>query len=633
MPRLDSLLRPLVHCTFFYLPLLCSYSVAQEVPNLPPAAAQAQEEEPRFVREALQGRFCGLPDPIPVAAGNNRRPEVKRNYVEVIYDARSGEIRWYDYASQQRGSTTLARIYNYSLFTPVTYSKERILVRVCGVKFNSTVTINPTSTAIPENTLDIRGVTGATTAAAPGGQSPGGGPPAPTAVAAGAPGPAPLSPDAVEKIAQQAASYFVTYRALERSIAAIGCPNPANMAQCAVNTVPRLQQEAAVLGASLERPDYENQAVFNALFIQTQKLVTDLNNLSAALAAANLQSGIVQLNLSFSTLSTSASPAVLAVVDANNVSNRQKVDTRLQVYLGPGHENDDISQMLANLPPGRLNAEFENLNAQQDLLHSAASVVFTRINDVHDYSRTAVTSVLTPITNGDITVQISVQDNYVPFGFSNASPSVGAGPSSSPNQLQSGMAKPSQPGATQPQGPSPSPSGTPPAGGSPPQHVDAQVQIEVHHKADFNAVAGFAAVKIRQPSFGLTPSGTVFVPYKSQNQSLSLQPMAGLNWYPGGRDFFPGYLGKRRLIPGLLFGTSFMSSSLFMGGANFELVNGLDLYGGIALGTANRLANGVTLGVTQFPSASSPVPTVQNLKSGVFFGFGFDLSVFSTIFK
>lgn len=607
----------------------------------------AQTASPATSQPSHTAQSCADADPIPIATEGTKRLKVNRNYLVVIYDARSGQVAWYDYASQQRGRTSIIRMENRSVFTPVTYNKERILVRVCGIKFNSTVTISPTSTQIPENTLDIRGVPSAAAAPSLGAQAPtGGAPTGPAAVAAAAAEAPPatkiIAPQNVERIAQQAATYYLTYEAIRKSIVAIACENPDDLSNCPLDTVPSIEHEAEILSNSLSSASPENQGVFNSLFISTQKLVADLTNLSTSLTSANLLGGVVQLTSTFSSLSTgtgAADPSVLAAVDPNsNQSNRDRINARLRLYLPPGHAPIDISDILSRMPPGGLIAQVNALNDQLDGLRKSASTVFATINDLHDRSNIDITNVLTPMTNGVITIQITVQDNYVPFGFSNAPAAViaaggtAASAASSTPQLAATPAKPGPPKASQTAAPvSPTVASATPSPA--PQHVDAQVQIEVHHKADFNVVAGFAAVAIRQQSFGLVPSKSAFVPFMSQDQRFSLQPIVGLNWYPGGRDFYPTYLGKRRWIPGILFGTSFTSTSTFMGGPNFEFVNGLDLYGGIAVGNETQLAKGVTLGVTQFTSSSATVPTTQNLKPGAFFGLGFDLSVFSSIFK
>jgi hypothetical protein len=188
------------------------------------------------------------------------------------------------------------------------------------------------------------------------------------------------------------------------------------------------------------------------------------------------------------------------------------------------------------------------------------------------------------------------------------------------------------------------------------------VLVEVHRKADANLVGAIIGSTIPLRSFGVqpgpastttttttttTPNGTTttsttggpstpgyYYGYESQNDHVQIQGMAGINWYPGGRDFYPGYLrGWRRVIPGFLFGTSVTAPGNFIGGLDFEPTNGFDIILGGEVGPVKQLAPGVTLGMygTQF-AASDVVPTRQHTTGGFVFGIGFDLSVFSAVF-
>jgi hypothetical protein len=230
-----------------------------------------------------------------------------------------------------------------------------------------------------------------------------------------------------------------------------------------------------------------------------------------------------------------------------------------------------------------------------------------------------------------LTVRIILHETYAPFTF-------GAPPK-----------KDAAPDATKPS------TGTITAsavtGSAPEQHEVRRVLVEVHRKADANLVGAIVASRIPVHAFGLQANQTTidsatptYFAYQSQNDRWQIQGIAGIDWYLGGRDFFPDYLkskwtGKRRfnprrLIPGILFGTSVTTAGYFVAGADFEPVNGLDFIFGGEAGPTTKLAPGVTLGPagTQF-GATDTVPTRQHLGGGIVFGVGFDLSVFSAVFS
>jgi hypothetical protein len=381
------------------------------LPGCLPCAAQRTDEE-AFHKELM--RACGDANPIPVF-GSPKRQTVKRAYIEVVYNAQTGKMFWYDYAAQVRGATTIIPITQTSPFAPVTFTKEQILVRVCGAKFNSTITITPQTTQVRESTLDIRGVTaspGSTQGSTPTSPTSSTAPSGPAAAAAAAAAPTPTT-----LIAQRAAFYYQSYRALRRSIELVSCP--ANDSTCAADTVPAIEREVRALLTALAYPDYENQGMYDTLFSQIQKVVTDLTNLGSTLSSVDFVTVAVQLNTLYTSVSTAysvlnpANPADMATINA--------INAQIPTFLGslPGTP-PDVATILMNTP-GQLYAEITSLSTMLDTLHRDASEVFTRMNTLHDRSRISATNIVTmPTSNADLSISVSVQDNYTPFGFTAA---------------------------------------------------------------------------------------------------------------------------------------------------------------------------------------------------------------------
>ncbi len=621
-------------------------------------------------------------DVVPVfnpgsAGGAYKRTLVKRNYIEVIYNAHTGKLFWYDYKNNRSGpgTPTVVVIPEQSAFVPVANSHERILVRVCGSHFSSSVTFNPVSTQVPESTLDIRGLTSPSPAAAPaagGAAPPGGGFLAlndaqinqmlNNLAVAGAGGatvpPTTITPVLNAEATSAVSQYNLYYDAVSRDLNAImaACP------LCAIDTVTAIQAEADTLNGdpSFTAADKTtNQGAFDALFVKTSKLSTEIGNLSSELTAKNFTTAVAQLTTLYSTLVLLDSPSVYGQMP-------------LPAGVPPGTTAlvADLNAAVNNKKPQTLKTTLDNLTRAVTTLHDTASSVFKKMNDLHDTSSVSYTNAVTSPTNGIVTVQVSVVDSYVPFNFvANTQPLPTPTPALT---VSGGTTSPSQALAFAPTGGTPqqqtgggpfaSPAGAPAATGVPaagagapagavtpagpsaavPQHVSAQFQIEVHHIANFNLVGGFVVGRISQRTYGFTPNpnagtsstGTPLpssVVTQTQSGDTQFTGLIGMTFYPFGRDFFPGYLGWKRFIPGPLIATSFTSTSTFMVGGDFEFVNGLDIYAGEEWGPVARL-NGTYVGAV-FPVATGTVPTTQTLKHGVFFGIGFDLATFTAIFK
>ena len=68
----------------------------------------------------------------------------QQDYPAVVFDARNGVSYWLDYSP----SPSLVRF--DSIFTPVTYTTEKVLVLICGLHFNATASAVPTTQAVPD---------------------------------------------------------------------------------------------------------------------------------------------------------------------------------------------------------------------------------------------------------------------------------------------------------------------------------------------------------------------------------------------------------------------------------------------------------------------------------------------------
>ena len=314
------------------------------------------------------------------------------------------------------------------------------------------------------------------------------------------------------------------------------------------------------------------------------------------------------------------------------------INTQLRLYLGPGF---DYTRVLSDTPD-LVFQQTDWLTKDVAKLHTAASKIFDRMNAWREHSRVTLTSVVPPPGgNAVLNVRIILHEAYAPFTFGTPPKNAAADTSKTSSGTITAAAA---------------------TGAGPEQHEVRRVLVEVHRKADANLVGAIIGSTIPLRSFGVqpgpastttttttttTPNGTTttsttggpstpgyYYGYESQNDHVQIQGMAGINWYPGGRDFYPGYLrGWRRVIPGFLFGTSVTAPGNFIGGLDFEPTNGFDIILGGEVGPVKQLAPGVTLGMygTQF-AASDVVPTRQHTTGGFVFGIGFDLSVFSAVF-
>jgi hypothetical protein len=156
-------------------------------------------------------------------------------------------------------------------------------------------------------------------------------------------------------------------------------------------------------------------------------------------------------------------------------------------------------------------------------------------------------------------------------------------------------------------------------------------------------IAGMSVVNVSGTAGSTTPPPTPAVPstpaytcvVQTQTGKTQLAGMAGIDWFPFGRDYFPRRNGfsiyKHDLIPAAFAATSVTSLGNVAFGLNFEPISGIDFLVGAGMAHTAVLPNGVT------PSTVLPggytLPGVTQVNWGVTYGVGFDLSVFTQIFS
>jgi hypothetical protein len=215
------------------------------------------------------------------------------------------------------------------------------------------------------------------------------------------------------------------------------------------------------------------------------------------------------------------------------------------------------------------------------------------------------------------------------------------------------------------------------------------VLMEVHRRANFNFVGGAMAIRIPTNAFTLVPevatpisnpntaanqpayiypapcNGTPAAnavdipvtpptgtgswpasePYyciaRQQTTSWQVAGMAGVGWFPFGRDYFPYGTGgsvfrKTNFSPSLMAATSVTSLGNFFLGPAFEPSNGINFFVGAATGHQSSLPSGVSLNTPLLPvgANNSPpaLPTATHEKWGLSLGVAFDFSVFTQLF-
>jgi hypothetical protein len=260
------------------------------------------------------------------------------------------------------------------------------------------------------------------------------------------------------------------------------------------------------------------------------------------------------------------------------------------------------------------------------------------------------TDLLAPETsNAYVRLSIVVQRGYTPFTLANAG------------------------GAITPTTTLNSPATATAASTSAPAHTVKTILMEVHRLANFNLMGGVMLIHVPTTTYGeqtqqatltgTTPatgsspamntyiencgtgSNTETLPatmathtysclVQTQQTEWQVAGMAGVLWYPDGHDYFPrrsGFVNTgRNLIPSLMVASSVTSLGNAMGGVNWEPMNGIDFYGGIA--SAHRMVPPPGFTANTIIPSGTTLQTQTQVHAGLTLGMGFDLSVFSAIF-
>jgi hypothetical protein len=357
------------------------------------------------------------------------------------------------------------------------------------------------------------------------------------------------------------------------------------------------------------------------------------------------------------------------------------------------HDTDNITSVVVF-------DELKGLQAQLQVLDVLTGEVFKMMDRWYEDSSFEDTDLLTPVGGSALErINIIVQRTYVPFTFA-ASSSSGSGGSTTAGGgggSQAGAAGGGGAGgaggaaaAAGAGAGSGSASGAGAAGGgagggpgggggggttTTPAHTVETVLVEVHRRANFNIVGGAMVIRVPTKSFSVqpqiatatvsggttvypascnggtpptnipAPAGAVSTPYYcatlTQTSDWQVAGMVGVAWFPLGRDYFPrgtsGSLHLHNMIPSFLAATSVTSLGNAFLGPDFEPVNGLDLFVGIASAHQTGLPSSMPLTNVLLPVGNSngppTLPTVIHVKAGLTFGVGFDLSVFTQIFS
>ena len=279
--------------------------------------------------------------------------------------------------------------------------------------------------------------------------------------------------------------------------------------------------------------------------------------------------------------------------------------------------------------------------------------LFNTMNRWNNESAVEQTDLIAPVTgNSLIRISIVVQRGFTPFVLANT-PSVA--PSAATTAASNATAPPS-------------------ASTSTPAHAVKTILVEVHRVANFNLAGGVMLIHVPNTTYSVNASptpavasttsptgftgtcngatvnvpapppaasgGTVTPPTYScvaptQKSPWQIAGMAGLTWYPWGRDYFPRHSGfssyRRNLLPSLLIATSVTSLGNSMGAINWEPIGGIDLFAGAGSAHRNVLPKGVSTTIA-LPSGYT-LQTGTELHVGFTTGIAFDFGVFLQLFQ
>jgi hypothetical protein len=610
----------------------------------------------------------------------------RRGYNVLQYNAQSGMLMWYGRRRGQVVGGVQVTADNAAFFQPQVYTNDLIMVEVCGLKFDTQVTVGFGSIAIPEKVADIRGGTTTSTTAeantADALQA------VSTAVnsamAATIPPNAPLAtisanalvtPGFASNNSYTMAGVKITAEDYVRAVTAYKAEaqntlNAIQTLQIAATTVSAQagQFSARIQLAASDADSPKNTGSFDINKAEALQYVAKLAAFDSQITQAALGARAAQLASNYNSLAgdlitirnllatdltppPSPNPPQPAAPQANCepiappptttpptiisvATYRLQEACFLQAFVDQVGARVTISagtsEIQGAVTPMQLYQNLAALRVQLAAINTTVTTAFGALNDWYENSNVVYTDNVTPSsTNLNIRVGINATEAYVPFtlNYSATAP------------------------AAQPQ---------PPTG-----HYEALVEIEVQRRVHFNLEGGFFAIHVPTKSFSFpassvqTPaakssfmpcggSASVTVPTTTsgtpptyycatvtQSSNWQVAGLAGVTWIPWGRNYYPKPGRLRHFknygeMIGLMLGTSVTSLGSGFAGLSVEPVNGISFFGGIASAhSSSASASGLGAGIY---TTSSP-PTITSTRFGAALGMGFDLAVFGQIFK
>lgn len=331
-------------------------------------------------------------------------------------------------------------------------------------------------------------------------------------------------------------------------------------------------------------------------------------------------------------------PLLVAQTDPNDrkcVGTRENFPTE---YLNGPEDFEHFAACTLRV----LNEDLGDLRTSLGEIDLSTMQLYDRMNEWYFESSVEQTDLLPPLTsNAFARISIVVQRGFTPFTLANASGTFTA--TTTTNVPAAASA----------------------ANTSTPAHAVKTILVEVHRLANFNIEGGAMFIHIPTASYAIQAAPSPAPPTSSgastytatcgpttapvtatvstasygcvvqtQQTDWQLAAMAGLVWFPWGHDYFPRRNGfanyGRNLLPSVLIATSVSTLGNSMIGVNWEPISGIDFSAG--LGSAHRTVLPSGLMVNTPVASMTTLSTVTQEHAGFTFGFGIDLSVFTTIF-
>lgn len=305
--------------------------------------------------------------------------------------------------------------------------------------------------------------------------------------------------------------------------------------------------------------------------------------------------------------------------------------------------------------PSELYNELSRLRNNLQLINQNTNDAFAELNRWYEDSNVEYIDTIQPsTTNTQLRIGINATETYVPLVLGVPSGSFGTG--NNPSSGSGGTGGSGGAGTASGQSAVTSSATT--------GHYESSTTIRIERVVHYNLVGGVMVIHV--PNYGYTyaqstvstplpstlftpcpQSGSVttassygnsgaptyFCPVQSSQTKYQIAGMAGINWIPWGRDYYPHPFRFRKDTKGMfgiLFATSVTSLGSAFGGLDIEPANGFNFFAGVA--SAHTLSVPSGTGPVTASSAPAFVPTNSTFSYGFTYGVGFDLSVFKQIF-